>query len=61
MIEMASSRLLGGGAYRLRQGLPGRELERLAWWKEFGGPHGTGETRFGYWLQHIQRYLQKGA
>lgn len=60
-LENASSRLFFGGPYRVRDGLDGRPLREMSWLKEFGGPEGKGETRYGYWHQYIQRYVGKRA
>ena len=55
-LEEASSRLLGGNAYR---GLPGHPLFGAAWWKEFGGPRTpvNTETRYSAWRAFCQRWL----
>jgi hypothetical protein len=62
-LESASRRLFHGGPYRLYDKLYGRPLRELSWFKEFGvSMHSkASETRYGYWHEHIQRYLKKGA
>jgi hypothetical protein len=57
-LEEASERVFVGGPYRSRDGLPGKPLLRLAWWKEFAsaGHRGLAETRWGFWSHFWRKH-----